>query len=799
MRLEFEPNVTAFPLVENEVFDHVSAFASSDFQTLMKNGISAAQDGDRVMARDLLFRATEIDSGNEDVWMWLASVSDYPEELLAFLDNVLDINPDNQRASEWHAATSSLLAKTFVQRGIDAHEQGDDKLANQCFEQALDNDSSCEMAWFWRASISGSIDEKIKCLKWVLHINPDNAEAQSIMLSYKMAAVQASLDQARSAAAAGDPEKAVEIIDEVLGDHPDNVDALMLRSHFSVNLNEKLHSLEQVLELDPDNTEAQSFMLSYKMAAVQASLDQARSVAAAGDPEKAVEIIDEVLGDHPDNVDALMLRSHFSVNLNEKLHSLEQVLELDPDNTEAQSFMLSYKMAAVQAALDQARSAAAAGDTGKANNIIGEVLCDHPDNVEALMLRSHFSADLNEKLGALEQVLEIEPDNIMARSSYDFLSTTLKVVQPVNHESETESDAGTEPSTPESVSMEPELSDDLSSDIDSIHTTNEPLAAADFAVVEEAEAAWESHPVVEIESPEPEREVEEFHMDEVSDFDPPATEQLDIHTTEEPVVAMNADNNQTDDSTVNCPFCSAETGPKAFKCNSCNASLSLSDIESLLSNSLADRDLIQTAVTEIEAQWNLREFDEHELTVLALGQFNLREFDRGLKYLQEASRLTPNDVILAGQVNALAIRLEEMRRQAETQSSFPTGRSILVVDDSATVRKLISGKLEKSGHNVDCAVDGSEGLAKITASKPDLVLLDIGMPGMDGYEVCKEIRANPETRDLPVVMISGKDGFFDKVRGKMAGATGYVTKPFGPETLMKALETYLSADTSSDQ
>jgi twitching motility two-component system response regulator PilG len=62
---------------------------------------------------------------------------------------------------------------------------------------------------------------------------------------------------------------------------------------------------------------------------------------------------------------------------------------------------------------------------------------------------------------------------------------------------------------------------------------------------------------------------------------------------------------------------------------------------------------------------------------------------------------------------------------------------------------------------------------------------------MDGYEVCKQIRANPDARDLPVVMISGKDGFFDKVRGRMAGTTGYVTKPFGPETLMKALETYL--------
>jgi len=77
-------------------------------------------------------------------------------------------------------------------------------------------------------------------------------------------------------------------------------------------------------------------------------------------------------------------------------------------------------------------------------------------------------------------------------------------------------------------------------------------------------------------------------------------------------------------------------------------------------------------------------------------------------------------------------------------------------------------------------------------------LLDIGMPRMDGYEVCREIRANPAARDLPVVMISGKDGFFDKVRGRMAGCTGYVTKPFGPETLMKALDTYLKREPETD-
>ena len=122
---------------------------------------------------------------------------------------------------------------------------------------------------------------------------------------------------------------------------------------------------------------------------------------------------------------------------------------------------------------------------------------------------------------------------------------------------------------------------------------------------------------------------------------------------------------------------------------------------------------------------------------------------------------------------------------------MPKDKTIMVVDDSATVRKLISGKLEKCGHIVITAVDGKDAMEKLGDVVPDLILLDIAMPRMDGYQVCKLIRNNDTTKEVPIVMISGKDGFFDKVRGRMVGTTSYITKPFGPETLMKMLETYL--------
>jgi twitching motility two-component system response regulator PilG len=127
----------------------------------------------------------------------------------------------------------------------------------------------------------------------------------------------------------------------------------------------------------------------------------------------------------------------------------------------------------------------------------------------------------------------------------------------------------------------------------------------------------------------------------------------------------------------------------------------------------------------------------------------------------------------------------------ENEPDTDPGKTILVVDDSPVVRNLIAGKLQESGYNVLSAANGAEALAVISNATPDLVLLDIAMPKMDGYQVCENIRKNGATKNIPVVLISGKDGYYDENRAQMAGTSSYISKPFGPETLMKALETYL--------
>lgn len=240
-----------------------------------------------------------------------------------------------------------------------------------------------------------------------------------------------------------------------------------------------------------------------------------------------------------------------------------------------------------------------------------------------------------------------------------------------------------------------------------------------------------------------------------------------------------------------CPFCRCENEPKAIICFSCRTMLTLSDLEMLLAHTRTDQEILRQAVARMELEKHLRPFSSAELRILAIGQINLKNLQQGFAYLSQAMQMNPNDVVLSSQVNALSIRLAEIKQQQNIHDSLPKGRTILVGDDSETVRGLISGRLEKSGHNVLCAVDGIEALEKINTNTLDLVFLDVSMPRMDGYQVCKLIRSNNSTKDIPVVLISDKDGFFDKVRGHLAGTTGYIVKPFGPERLMKAVETYI--------
>ncbi len=123
---------------------------------------------------------------------------------------------------------------------------------------------------------------------------------------------------------------------------------------------------------------------------------------------------------------------------------------------------------------------------------------------------------------------------------------------------------------------------------------------------------------------------------------------------------------------------------------------------------------------------------------------------------------------------------------------------VLVIDDSNTIRRSAEIFLTQGGHRVALAEDGFDALAKVSEFEPDLIFCDILMPRLDGYKTCAIIKQNRKYDRIPIVMLSSKDGVFDRARGRIAGSQDYMTKPFTKLEMLQAVERFASSQTESD-
>ncbi|HBS43235.1 MAG TPA: pilus assembly protein PilG [Oceanospirillales bacterium] len=116
---------------------------------------------------------------------------------------------------------------------------------------------------------------------------------------------------------------------------------------------------------------------------------------------------------------------------------------------------------------------------------------------------------------------------------------------------------------------------------------------------------------------------------------------------------------------------------------------------------------------------------------------------------------------------------------------------VMVIDDSKTIRRTAETLLKKAGCEVVTANDGFEALAKIADTNPDIIFVDIMMPRLDGYQTCALIKNNSRFKSTPVIMLSSKDGLFDKAKGRIVGSDKYLTKPFSKEELLGSIRQYV--------
>ncbi|HEY0461508.1 MAG TPA: response regulator [Pyrinomonadaceae bacterium] len=834
MRLEFEPNTSAVPFVEKDV---ISQNVAADTEKMLREGIKAAQEGKRAEARNLLLRVAETEADNENAWLWLASISEYPEELLVFLNNVLRINQQNERALEWHKATKSLLAKTLVQRGTDAAQENRREFARQCFEQALEHESGNEMALLWMASVADSDDEKEAFFEQVLSVNAENATARESLKAIQSRKTEKLFGEALAAAFDGRHREAQDMLAAVLSRESEMEDAWVLKAHLANSFEERAECFLKLSALNPENEMARANLASWRV------LSEKR----AGEPpaEERVESFspesdEQVSGDF----------SNYSFDESETGQEASATIE----NQTAEFSAAETRFDAPETVQEVSVANAFAMDEYEhdAESPTQELSFDYAEQNQAAEENSAEEFQPEEFQPEEFQPAEVSFESDEAPETVDEFSAEPGDVASATEAEEAEMDWAF--SNSQKVSGHAEDYFQNFDDADDIHKTQqsnygaEVFAPANFAVeeptaevfaempveaanaaaaeewrdtsptvfvnyspVEEEENFFEVQPVEEFTTPEtvePEEAALEFSAGGGGEFSGDeefsAPENADEEAVEavEEQFSMEAEETVQPQSeekaatpkmeTVLCPFCNVENEKQAFACSSCQTVLTLSDLEMLLNQQCANQEKLSRAVQSMERENESYGLNAEQLMNLGVGHVNLKNYRQGFLYLQEAVRTNPSNVLLDAQVNALAIRLSEMEEQQIQHDSMSKNRRILVVDDSPTVRKLISGKLEKCGHEVICAIDGVDALEKINDIMPDLVLLDITMPRMDGYQVCKLIRGNEATKDVPVVMISGKDGFFDKVRGRMAGTTGYITKPFGPETLMKTVETYLN-------
>lgn len=249
-----------------------------------------------------------------------------------------------------------------------------------------------------------------------------------------------------------------------------------------------------------------------------------------------------------------------------------------------------------------------------------------------------------------------------------------------------------------------------------------------------------------------------------------------------------------------CPFCWSPLERKAKRCHYCCGRLVITDalnhddLNALDSNSFIESVTRYTNVIARETNVNAYYF-------LSLANCNLKKTEDALDLLNEASRNYPDNKFIEQQLNIVLnhvaqrltkyenIKAESEKKPNESDTSVaPDKKKILVVQNSPTTRKVVVLTLKQEGFHMIEAQDGLEALRKIDEERPDLVLLDTILPKMDGYKILSIIKENKELKDMPVIMLTSKGGLIDKFKGKLAGSSAYLTKPFEPKDLIRTVQ-----------
>lgn len=259
----------------------------------------------------------------------------------------------------------------------------------------------------------------------------------------------------------------------------------------------------------------------------------------------------------------------------------------------------------------------------------------------------------------------------------------------------------------------------------------------------------------------------------------------------------------TDTLARKCYFCWAPLNKNENICHYCHGRLTINE-ETLASTAKIKTSFLHQAQQRYHRILNKWPRNLIATYCLALIHFNTDDYQEALGFLDKTAKMAPSKELFANQLKILLNHLasrsvpdsvastqEILPPDSEKESAHNAKKLILVVEDSSTTRKVIAITLSRSGYRVNEAADGLEALSKISEERPDLIMLDVILPKMDGYKILSIIKGNKEFREIPVIMLTSKDGFISKMKGKMAGTAAYLTKPFDPEKMISEIEKHI--------
>lgn len=771
-----------------------------DEKALLQQGIAAARAGDKASARARFRELTAHNFDNELAWLWLASVADTPAHAIACLRRVLQINPAHDKAR-------AALFRVLMEGGIQTARGGDKATAFASFSECATIDPSNELVWTWMASTAPTQAQALDALRRVLHINPSHEQAGR---AYKKLVVQRGIDLAQ----AGDADARVVLLEASAVD-PEN-ESVWLWLARSVTAEESIEYYERVLELNPGNTIA--------IAALQELRPQPSITSAPQAPD---------FSDEPDLDLDLPEMFGGPANAPAAANVTADTGDADGDGMVVEQFR---RDGGERAQPTMATQAATQEEF---------LVYTNAESTELWAPPGTGTGGTEEESGTTFEA-ESEQDESATFDAGEVDEQTLEVAVAQMEISVAEQDA-MELSLAPAASQSAQLSD-----VDS-YVAGAESTYASSARVAGGQPRFAPPALEEEEDPEiAAAEMALRAMaDEQAAAEAAAAEaaaeaaaqeaaaQEAAAAMPEPVAAAPAAPAASNEpNTWDCPICLSGAPQSASRCPNCGSVVSLLDPDLLLETEPVDRRHVLQVVARIKNRkvtGGKQQFDHH--FTLGLAFVNAGRTTEGLQQLRAAAALRKTDSELKAQIDTLERRAAQRAKSASAKPAAappapvtkvngtatktpepridppaaPAGgddgadtgsttyhgsngngsrRIILVVDDSPTIQKVVSVTLEAHGHEVVTASDGMEALAKLRTLRPDLVLLDITMPHMDGYQLCRILRSNELTKQVPIVMLSGKDGLFDKMRGRMAGAATYITKPFAPSALPPLVEKY---------